>query len=364
MTFTNDDMYKLFEILLNVREWTCREIVIISVISKEMRKLINNNKNKINFVFVCNFYYSTCAEIKFQQILNSLKEINQLKKISYLNLSHNGSFLTNEVLKIITNCELNLQNIESIDISSNSLDSDFLNKLSFNFSNIVRLNIGGNKIGTKGANILASKFFLLTTLTDLCICDCEIGEYGAERIGQSIGQLRLTRLSISENNIGTRGAINILKKIPNLVFLNLSRNAIDISFFEEFAYNLNCLTKLTELNLANNYIKKPSLLHKVFKNLLSLNLCSNSFSYFNNNDICKLGRVLSENTELLFLDLSCNNIKPYAAEFIILSLNCTKLVSLDLSSNKINGSVEIIRKYCKNRFPALKEKELNTYDNN
>jgi hypothetical protein len=99
-------------------------------------------------------------------------------------------------------------------------------------------------------------------------------------------------------------------------------------------------------------------------NLLSLNLCSNSFSYFNNNDICKLGRVLSENTELLFLDLSCNNIKPYAAEFIILSLNCTKLASLDLSSNKINGSVEIIRKYCKNRFPALKEKELNTYDNN
>jgi len=247
-----------------------------------------------------------------------------------------------------------------------------LNKLSFNFSNIVRLNIGGNKIGTKGANILASKFFLLTTLTDLCICDCEIGKYGAESIGQSIGQLRLTHLSISENNIGTRGANDIIKKIPNLVFLNLSRNAIDIcSFeefaynlnicsFEEFAYNLNCLTKLTELNLANNYIKKPSLLHKVFKNLLSLNLSNNSFSYFDNNDICNLGRVLSQNTKLLFLDLSCNNIIPYDAEFIILSLNCTKLASLDISY----GSVEIIRKYCKNRFPALKENELNTYDNN
>jgi hypothetical protein len=360
MTFTNDDMYKLFEILLNVREWTCREIVIISVISKEIRKLINNNKNKIHFVFVCNFLFPRSRAVKFQQILDSLKEINQLKNISYLNLSHNGSFLTNEVLKIITKYELDLQNIESIDISLNSLDSDFLNKLSFNFSNIVRLNIGGNKIGTKGANILASKFFLLTTLTDLCICDCKIGEYGAESIGQSIGQLRLTHLSISENNIGTRGANNIIKKIPNLVFLNLSGNAIDICSFEEFAYNLNCLTKLTELNLANNYIKKPSLLHKVFKNLLSLNLSNNSFSYFDNNDICNLGRVLSQNTKLLSLDLSCNNIIPYDAEFIILSLNCTKLASLDISY----GSVEIIRKYCKNRFPALKENELNTYDNN
>jgi len=125
MTFTNDDMYKLFEILLNVREWTCREIVIISVISKEIRKLINNNKNKIHFVFVCNFLIPRSRAVKFQQILDSLKEINQLKNISYLNLSHNGSFLTNEVLKIITNYELDLQNIESIDISLNSLDSDF-----------------------------------------------------------------------------------------------------------------------------------------------------------------------------------------------------------------------------------------------
>ena len=77
----NNNVYKLFEILFNVHEWTCREIVILSIISNEMRNLIKINNSKINFVFI-----HQKNNIIFQQIFNSLKAINQLKNVIRVNL--------------------------------------------------------------------------------------------------------------------------------------------------------------------------------------------------------------------------------------------------------------------------------------
>ena len=379
----NDDVYKLFEILFNVHEWTSREIVILSIISNEMRKLIEINNSKINFVFI-----HQKNNIIFQQIFNSLKAINQLKNVIRVNLINNDGI---GVIETITRGELDLQKIVSVDIGYNSLnnndklaeklrmctkisnlelnnnnfDSDFL-KILFtknNFSNLVLFDISFNKIGVKGAGIIAFELTHLQNLQKFKIADCNIGKEGAESIARNIGECTgLTSLNMSFNDIGTKVATLLCTICTGLVSLNLRNNCIDDD--EEFSSKLNCLTRLEYLVLAENCIEKPSLFSEVIKNLESLDLSNTGFYNLNKyeeNDAYNLALALAHNTSLIDLNLSGNDIERDAAEEIIFSLNCTNLFSLDISENQIDDGVEGIEKYCEEKFRKLEY--LDTDDN-
>lgn len=380
----NNNVYKLFEILFNVHEWTCREIVILSIISNEMRNLIKINNSKINFVFI-----HQKNKIIFQQIFNSLKAINQLNIIR-INLINNDGI---GVIETMTGEELDLQKIVSVDISYNSLDNNdklaeklsmcsqinnlelnnnnfdyyFLKKLftKNNFSNLFLFDISSNKIRDEGAIIIASKLRCLQKLQKFNISDCNIGKDGAEKIVSNIEKCTgLTSLNMSFNIIGTNVAIKFLTNCTGLLSLNLRNTCIDDEEDEEFASKLNCLTRLNDLNLANNCIKKPSLFSEVIKNLKSLDLSNTDFynlDNFEENDVYGLALALSYNTSLIDLNLSGNDIERDAAEEIIFSLNCTNLFSLYISENQIDDGVEGIEKYCKEKFIALKY--LDTDDN-
>jgi hypothetical protein len=381
----NDDVYKLFEILFNVHEWTSREIVILSIISNEMRNLIKINNSKINFVFI-----HQKNNIIFQQIFNSLKAINQLKNVISVNLINNDGI---GVIETINGEELDLQKIVSVDIGYNSLDnndklaeklsmctkitnlelnnnnfdSDFLKKLFFvnNFSNLVLFDISATKIGVKGAEIIALELTHLQNLQKFNIGECNIGKEGAAIIGSNIGQCTgLTSLNMSFNDIGTKVATLLCTICTRLVSLNLKNNCIDDEEDEEFASKLNCLTRLKHLVLADNCIKKPSLFSEVIKNLELLDLSNTDFYNLNKyeeNDAYNLALALAQNTSLNDLNLSGNDIERDPAEEIIFSLNCTNLFSLDLSENQIDDGVEGIEKYCTEKFRELKY--LDTDDN-
>lgn len=381
----NNDVYKLFEILFNVHEWTSREIVILSIISNEMRKLIEINNSKINFVFI-----RQKNNIIFQQIFNRLKAIKQLKNVIRVNLINNDGI---GVIETITRGELDLQKIVSVDIGYNSLnnndklaeklrmctkisnlelnnnnfDSDFL-KILFtknNFSNLVLFNISFNKIGVKGAGIIAVELTHLQNLQKFKIADCNIGKEGAESIARNIGECTgLTSLNMSFNDIGTKVATLLCTICTGLVSLNLRDNCINDEKDEEFAPKLNCLTRLEKLNLANNDIKKPSEFGEALQNLKLLNLSSTDFYNLNKyeeNDAYNLALALAHNTSLNDLNLSGNDIERDAAEEIIFSLNCTNLFSLDISENQIDDGVEGIKKYCEEKFRKLEY--LDTDDN-
>ena len=379
----NDDVYKLFEILFNVHEWTSREIVILSIISNEMRNLIKINNSKINFVFI-----HQKNNIIFQQIFNSLKAIYQLKNAIRVNLINNDGI---GVIETITREELDLQKIVSVDIGYNSLDnndklaeelsmctkisnlelnnnnfdSDFLKKLlKNNFSNLVLFDISFNKIGVKGAKIIAFELTHLQNLQKFKIADCNIGKEGAESIASNIGQCTgLTSLNMSFNDIGVKVATLLCTICTGLVSLNLRENCINDED-DEFSSKLNCLTRLENLVLAENCIKKPSLFSEVIKNLESLDLSNTDFYNLNKyeeNDAYNLALALAHNTSLIDLNLSRNDIEREAAEQIIFSLNCTNIFSLDISENQIDDGVKGIEKYCEEKFPALKY--LDTDDN-
>lgn len=373
MSLMNDNVYKLFEILFNVHEWICHEIVILNIISKEMRNLVMDSSLKINFIMMHNINNK-----RFQQIFNSLKRNNLFRNVISVHLFNNRGVGVIETIK-----ELNLQNIVSVDIGNNLLgnnddladlakrlrlcplttlqvndnnfNSGFLNLLlkNNNFLNLVLFDISYNIIGVEGANIIASELLRFGKLRKLNICNCSIRKEGAESIARNIGQCTgLTSLNVSFNDIGTKVAIEFLK--TGLVSLNLRNNSINDEN-EEFASKLNCLTRLKKLNLADNYILKPSKFGEALQNLELLNLSDVGF-----NDK-ELPSKLELNTTLTDLDLSVNDIECDAAEHIIFSLNCTNLFSLDLSENQIDDGVDGIVKYCQEKFLALKY--LDTDDN-
>jgi Leucine-rich repeat (LRR) protein len=375
----NDNVYKLFEILFNVHEWICHEIVLLSIISKEMRNLVMDSSLKINFIIM-----HQNNNKRFQQIFNSLKRNNLFRNVISVNLFNNGGI---GVIQTITDEELNLQNIVYVDIGNNLLgnNDDLAKRLSLcpltnlevnnnnfnsgflknlftntkkNFSNLVLFNISYNKIGVEGAKIIASQLLSLGKLQKLNICNCSIRKEGAESIASNIGQCTgLTSLNVSFNDIGTKVAIEFLK--TGLVSLNLRNNSIRDED-EEFASKLNCLTRLKKLNLADNYILKPSKFGEALKNLELLNLSDVGFNDEEDNTY-NLASILAQNTTLIDLNLSGNDIERDAAEHIIFSLNCTNLFSLDLSENQIDDGVKGIVKYCQEKFLALKY--LDTDDN-
>jgi hypothetical protein len=381
MSLMNDDVYKLFEILFNVHEWTCWEIVFLSIISNEMRNLVTNSSSKINFIIV-----HQQNNIRFQQMFNSIKAIKKLKNLTRICIYNNGGI---GVIQTITDKELNLQNIVSVDIGNNLLgnnddlakqlslcplttlevnnnnfDSGFFKNLftntKKNFSNLVLFNISNNKIGVEGAKIIASELLGLEKLKKFNIGECNIGKKGAEIIARYIGECTgLTSLNLSFNDIGTKVAIEFLEKCTGLVSLNLRNNCIRDED-EEFASKLNCLTRLKKLNLADNCILKPSKFGEALKNLELLNLSDIGFND-EEDDIYNLASILAENTTLIDLNLSGNDIERDAAEHIIFSLNCTNLFSLDLSENQIDDGVDGIVKYSQEKFRALKY--LDTDDN-
>jgi len=371
----NDNVYKLFEILFNVREyeWIYYEIVLLSIISKEMRNLVMDSSLKINFIMM----YQRNNE-RFQQIFNSLKRNNLFRNVISVHLFNNDGI---GVIQTITDEELNLQNIVSVDIGNNLLggnnnlakrlslcplttlevnnnnfNSEFFKHLftntKKNFSNLVFLNISANKIEVEGAKIIASQLPDLQNLKKFNISNCNIGKEGAKIIASYIEQCtKITNLNLSFNDIGTEVAISFLEKCTGLVSLNLRENCISDKEDKEFASKLNCLTRLKKLNLADNCILKPSKFSEALKNLKLLNLSGTDF-----NDL-----ALQENTTLLDLNLSGNDIERDAAEHIIFSLNCTNLFSLDISENQIDDGVEGIVDYCQKKFRALKY--LDTDDN-
>ena len=363
---------------------------MLSMTSNEIRYLIDNCSNHIHLIgdqihLIYAHKKISRRELKFY--IKSFSRMNQLQKVTHFNLANNG-FEYDEIFFELLG-KLNLQKIKSFNISfnliknvlylptilckceeitylelaNNNVDSYFLKLLLDNpkFSNLSHFGLSSNNIGIEGAKNLASALNCLIRLTNLNLDGCNIKEAGTISIANGIGLCTgLTSLALCNNDIGSHAATKIICQCSQLVSLNLGFNELgygENEKIEEFESTLNCLTNLTELNLRANNIKKLSGFCKVFKNLKLLDLSENDFYDSDddeNDEINNLVSSLSNNTSLVQLDLSTNDIGPNAAESIVCALvKCTNLYSLDLSENQIDDSVEFIEEYCKNNFPAL-----------
>jgi len=388
--------YKLVEILLGTQYCTFDIIVKLSTTSQIIRYLIDNCCEHIQFIddqvhLIYAHKRISKRELEFYLKSFSRMDPKLLREVTRLKLANNGFVYDETFFELLL--KLNFEKIKSFDISfnqienvfkllpflrqwtnitelelaNNNLNSVFVRKLlESNMPNLLKLGLSSNDIGIEGAKSLASGLKSLISLTDLNLDGCNIKEAGAISIAKSIGLCTgITSLGLCSNNTGLLAATEIISQCSQLVSLNLGFNMIGYGEDEQikkFEHELNSLTNLTELNLRANNIKKLSGICEVFKNLILLDLSDNKFYNSDddsdddeNDEINNLVSSLFENTSLLFLNLSENDIGPHAAERIVHALEkCTGLQSLDLSVNQINDSVGPIEEYCNNNFPGLR----------
>ena len=240
-----------------------------------------------------------------------LKELN----LSHINLkTANLNFKINNISKQFSLCLSHCTNLQVLDLSCTNLrdvDAELLSGL-----NLVKFNISGNSITTRGADAIA----LLLSKND-----------------------ELEEINLSCNNLQELGIRNILDSlnILNLSSLNISNNCItgDLTYIADI---LTVATNLVELDLSYNELSADHMkyfLYKtkhIFANLVRLNASGNVIS---DETAITLADVLSENAKLQELDLSDNSLHAKGIRKIFNRLRISTLIKLSISHNNITDKV-------------------------
>ena len=190
------------------------------------------------------------------------------------------------------------------------------------------------------------------TLTQLNLCDVDIGDAGAVQLARALStNTVLTWLSLNDTNLGDTGATALAHALATntaLTYLDLSSTCIgnDGSVVAELVRVLETNTTLTQLFLVNTVIDDAGvalLAHALATNatLTSLDLSSNC--HFGD---AELGRALATNATLKELDLSGQVAGDAGVIELARSLATnTALTQLKINCNKISdaGAVELAR---------------------
>ena len=229
-----------------------------------MSKYIKNNENLITFNIEGNYLCNEGIKI----ICESISQNKNRNYISFLDLHNNN--ITNKAGEYISKLLSESPFINNISLKNNILESDGINKifsaLSSQNSNLISLDFSDTKLDEKAMKIIS------------------------EKINENV---TLQKLTLSYNNFKSAGnhINNLLIKENNLKYLDLSFCDISTQFnllFQGLIKNQN----LKLINLSGNYIP-------IKKEIL--------------ND---LGKVLSDNTNLISLFLNECNIDDIGMNYI------------------------------------------------
>lgn len=251
-------------------------------------------------MFICvNAYAVTDSIVNVSPgFLLELREYNyDLNKDGFIQLSEALSF---DTLKVLNE---NLDNFTGIEA----------------FVNITYLNLSGNRITTLNLKPFSKLKYLYLSRNLLTGIDFTY-------------QTKLKVINLDENKL----SIIDVSAQDSLEYLNVSSN---------FLQNVNLTKnfKLKVLKVNNNQIQNLNLNSNVF--LEDLNLSTNNIANLDLTQNTKLIYFYADENRLVNLDLSQNmNLEWIGLSFNQL-INCTvtssKLVSLNLSNNKISGNVNL-----------------------
>jgi hemoglobin-like flavoprotein/Ran GTPase-activating protein (RanGAP) involved in mRNA processing and transport/tRNA A-37 threonylcarbamoyl transferase component Bud32 len=255
-----------------------------------------------------------------------------------------------------------LTGLRHLDLTDNRIGSAGAHALAASAAlRLVRLDVAGNGLGPRGAEVLAHGHMrpreldlsaneigpagaaaiaggsALTRLERLILADNAIGSDGISAIAVSRTLTHLVELDVSHNAIGTAGAaaLALAPNMGRLVRLSLARNTIGLEGLELLVAS-NRLPALEELDLASNDIGAQgamSLASSPFaRRLKALNVADNSLGD------AGLAALLGAPylTRLRTLGLAQNGIT--AAGVTLLGGAPPELVAIDLSANPLGAA--------------------------
>ncbi len=276
-----------------------------------------------------------------EMVLNDIIKLLKNKPIECFDISY--SSLTNEEASIIIDPLSKNSHIIDIDISNNSLDHNIAKAIYENFINhkkLKKINISDNYIGDEGIISMSKLIYSNKTITALHISNIGISCDGIAALSNAVN---LKKLTLSGNKISTKGiniiANNLLKDNRALIKLDLSNNIIgdeDVKLLFEVLINNDTMKKLI---LYNNNITNKGAYN--IADFLSINSVIEKLPLYSN----KIGNVggeailkaLTYNKNILSINLICNNISDHN---IILSVN--KITKENMSrkyKSKINSLI-------------------------
>ena len=265
LSFINNKIDKIF----NKNILTCIKLIKTLV----MLDLSNNGFNDDNI----------------KELIEYLKE-NKTIKILYLNnnnlSSSSGYYLadcfkkniTIEILhlshnKIIGNGFDSFLNIlgndnttlKELDISYNQLSFEDYKLLS-NFLNLNpplrSLDISGNKLEHRAANLIGVTFKKLTNLEEIKLNECGITDESAPQVLMYLNESNIHNLEIDNNKFGPMAPMLILKKIQvsnKLKYISFQKMEFQPYFVDMIIQAININTSIEKVNLKHNKIKEEDL---------------------------------------------------------------------------------------------------------
>ncbi len=174
-----------------------------------------------------------------QPIFDKIGHLEQLKKLNVSDWEMNSNNFTGLVSNIRSLVNMEELCLVKNNITSNGIVSSIVSFIStvVHLTNLKKLNLSGNKIGSTGAFILASALYRLTKLQKLNLCDNNMGSKNSICLASELCHLiELCDLNLSGNDINAESAIQVitrLKDCQKLKFLKLNTSSRDDHFKSE-----------------------------------------------------------------------------------------------------------------------------------
>ena len=224
---------------------------------KELFEYLKQNKtikilylNSNNLSSSCGYYLADCFKKNTTiEILHlSHNKINESGFDSFLNILGND----NSTLK-------------ELDLSYNELSIQDFQLLS-NYLNLnpplKSLDISGNNLQNKAANLVGVTFKKLTNLKEIKLNDCSINDETAPQILMYLNESNIQNLEIDSNKFGPMAPMLILKKIQvsnKLKYISFQKMEFQPYFVDMIIQAININTSIERVNLKQNKIKEEDL---------------------------------------------------------------------------------------------------------
>ncbi|KAL4491847.1 hypothetical protein ABPG72_006102 [Tetrahymena utriculariae] len=313
---------------------------------------ILNNLNKLEFLYLAS---NQINKQGLESLLNQKFEC--LKELDLYSNRIQG-------IKFKQNLEQNISQLKKVILSKNLLDSFDVFKCLFIFRYVESLSLDGNLLAlpdetqqkvpefieqNKNLPINIENFSYKDGLIDSIIAENILKLLNkTKNINLSKNQIQviqkleneiLEKLELSENCLKSDSSHNIFtSNIPNLKFLNISKNQIKSLFDFENIIDIN-LQQLEELDCSTNNICSKScqtlLMSSQLENLQKLN-------FRNNKIFLPVPQIQTEIKclKLFQIILQNNGIETHAADMLFSSTQ-SSLKFLDLSYNKLNEHIQL-----------------------